>query len=102
MRPTRCARCCDAQRIAFYETRPSIWGVLAGGIWITDDAAFADARRAMDAYQQQLAIRARAEYAAARRAGTAETFITLLRADPVRVVLSVLGLVTLPFLLLRG
>ena len=101
MRPTRCARC-STQRIAFYETRPSIWGVLAGGIWITDDAAFADARRAMDAYQQQLAIRARAEYAAARRAGTAETFITLLRADPVRVVLSVLGLVTLPFLLLRG
>lgn len=35
-------------------------------------------------------------------AGTAETFITLLRADPVRVVLSVLGLVRLPFLLLRG
>ena len=93
MRPTRCARC-STQRIAFYETRPSIWGVLAGGIWITDDAAFADARRAMDAYQQQLAIRAsaRAEYAAARRAGTAETFITLLRADPVRVVLSVLGI----------
>ena len=98
----------DVQRIAFYETRPSMWGVSAGGIWVTEDAAFADARRAMDDYQQRRAARARAEYAAARRAGTAATFITLLRADPVRVVMSVLGilfaltLVTVPFFLLRG
>ncbi|HEY9511653.1 MAG TPA: DUF6164 family protein [Rhodanobacter sp.] len=97
----------EAQHIAFYETRPSIWGISAGGIWVTDDAAFADARRAMDAYQQQRSTRARAEYAAARRAGTADTFVTLLRAEPVRVVLSVLGilvvlgLVVLPFILLR-
>lgn len=98
----------DAQRIAFYETRPSLWGISAGGIWIVDDAAYADARRAMDEYQQQRAARARAEYAAAKRAGTAETFLSLLRADPVRVVMSVLGilfalgLVTIPFFLLRG
>ena len=97
----------DAQKIAFYETRPSIWGVSAGGIWVTDDAAFADARRAMDEYQQRRATRARAEYAAARQAGTAETFMTMLRAEPVRVVMSVLGilfalgLVVIPFLLLR-
>lgn len=98
----------DAQRIAFYETRPSIWGVSAGGIWVTEDTAFADARRAMDDYQQQRSVRARAEYAAAKRAGTAETFITMLRAEPARVVMSVLGilvvlgLVVLPFILLRG
>ena len=98
----------DAQGIAYYETRPSIWGISAGGIWITEDAAFADARRAMDDYQQQRATRARAEYAAAKRAGTAATFITLLRAEPLRVVMSLLGilfalaLVTLPFFLLRG
>lgn len=98
----------DAQHIEFYETRPSIWGVSAGGIWITHDEAFADARRAMDDYQQQRAARARAEYAAAKQAGTADTFFTLLRADPARVLLSLLGilfalaLVTIPFLLLRG
>lgn len=97
----------DAQGIAYYETRPSIWGISAGGIWITEDDAFADARRAMDEYQRQRAQRARAEYAAAKRAGTAATFITLLRAEPARVVMSVLGilfalaLVTLPFFLLR-
>lgn len=98
----------DAHQIAFYETKPSIWGVSAGGIWVTEDAAFVEARRAMDDYQQQRAIRARAEYAAAKRDGTAETFITVLRAEPMRVVLSLLGilfalaLVTLPFFLLRG
>ena len=98
----------DAQQIAFYETRPSMWGVSTGGIWVTEDADFADARRAMDGYQQQRGARARAEYAAAKRAGTAETFLTMLRADPERVVMSVLGilfvlgLMTLPFILLRG
>ena len=98
----------DARQIAFHETRPSIWGVSAGGIWVTEDADFADARRAMDDYQQQRSARARAEYAAAKRAGTADTFWTMLRADPGRVVMSVLGilfvlgLVTLPFILLRG
>ncbi len=97
----------DAQRIAFYETRPSIWGVSAGGIWVTEDEAFADARRAMDDYQRQRSARVRAEYAAARRAGTAETFMTMLRAEPARVVLSVLGvllvlvLMALPVILLR-
>ena len=98
----------EAQRIAFYETRPSMWGVSAGGIWVTEDADFADARRAMDDYQQQRSTRARAEYAAAKRAGTADTFVTMLRADPKQVVMSVLGilivlgLMTLPFILLRG
>ncbi len=98
----------EAQRIDFYETRPSVWGVSAGGIWVTEDADFAQARRAMDDYQQQRSARARAEYAAAKRAGTADTFLTLLRAEPARVVLSVLGilavlcLVALPFFLLRG
>jgi hypothetical protein len=97
----------DAQEIAFYETRPSIWGVSAGGIWVTEDAAFAAARRAMNDYQQQRAARARAEYAAARRAGTADTFVTMLRADPARVAMSVLGillvlvLLALPIILLR-
>jgi hypothetical protein len=98
----------ESQHIEFYETRPSMWGISAGGIWITEDTAYPDARRAMDEYQQQRATRARAEYAEAKRAGTADTFISLLRADPARVLLSVLGilfalaLVTLPFFLLRG
>lgn len=98
----------DAQRISFYETTPSPWGISAGGIWVTEDSAFADAKRAFDDYEQQRSIRARAEYAAAKRAGTAETFVSVLREDPLRVVMTLLGillalgLVALPVILLRG
>ena len=98
----------DAHGIAFYETRPSPWGISAGGIFVTEDAAVAEAKRLMADYQQQRQTRARAEYAAAVRAGTAGTFWTVLRAEPVRVVLTgvailfLLGLVALPVILLRG
>jgi hypothetical protein len=98
----------DAQGIAFYETRPSLWGVSAGGIWVTQDTAFADAERAMADYQQQRSARVRADYVAARREGTAATFWTMLRTEPLRVativfsILCMLGLLALPILLLRG
>ncbi|HET7300235.1 MAG TPA: DUF6164 family protein [Oleiagrimonas sp.] len=96
----------DAKRIAFYETRPSPWGISAGGIWVAEDADFADAKRMFDEYERERSLRVRAEYAAARHAGTAETFASMLRDDPLRVVmillgiLLVLGVVTLPFVLL--
>ena len=97
----------DAKRIAFYETTPSPWGISAGGIWVTEDADFVEAKRAFDDYEQQRSVRVRAEYAAAKRAGTAETFVDILRADPLRVVMTLLGillalgLVALPVLLLQ-
>lgn len=98
----------DAKRIAFHETTPSLWGISAGGIWVTEDADFADAKRVFDEYEQQRSVRVRAEYAAAKRAGTAETFVSVVRAEPLRVVVTllgillVLGLVALPVLLLLG
>ena len=96
----------DAKGIAFHETTPSIFGISAGGIWITEDADFAAAKRAFDKYEQQRSVRVRAEYVAAKRAGTAETIVSMLRDDPWRVVMTVLGilivlgLATLPFFLL--
>lgn len=96
----------DAKRIAFHETTPNLWGISAGGIWVTDDADFAVAKHVFDDYEQQRSARVRAEYAAAKRAGTAETFVSMLRDDPLRVVmvllgiLIVLGFATLPFILL--
>ena len=97
----------DAKRIAYYETPPGFWGISSGGIWVTEDADFADAQRALDDYEQLRSVRVRAEYAAARRAGTAETFAGILRTDPLRVVMTLLGillalgLVALPVLLLQ-
>jgi hypothetical protein len=98
----------DTKRIAFYETPPGLWGISAGGIWVTEDADFAEAKREFDDYERQRSARVRDEYATARRAGTAETFFSLFRADPLRVVMTLLGillalgLVALPVILLRG
>ena len=95
-----------AQRIAFYETTPSFWGISSGAIWVTEDADFAAAKHAFEDYEQQRSARVRAEYAAAKLAGTAETLGSLLRDDPLRVVMTVLGilivlgLATVPFFLL--
>lgn len=93
--------------IAFYETEPSMWGISAGGIFVTEDAAVVEAKRLMADYQDRRRTRVRAEYAASRRDGTADTFWTVLRAEPARVALTVLailfllGLVALPVWLLR-
>ena len=98
----------DAHRIAFYETPPSGWGLFAGGIFVAANVDAPEARRLMAAYQAQRSARVRAEHAAARRDGTAETFGTVLREQPLRVLLTLLaivfllGLVALPVLLLRG
>lgn len=98
----------DAARIGWYETPPGPFGISAGGIFVRDDADIGEAKRLMADYQAQRRSRARAEYAAAVREGTAGTFWSVLRAEPLRVALNVLAiilllaLVALPALLLRG
>lgn len=93
--------------IEYYETSPGFWNISLGGIWVREDAAFAEAKRVMAVYQAQRAARVRAENEAARRDGTAGTFMTVLRTEPLRVLSAVLGiifaiaLVLLPALLLR-
>ncbi|PPU73704.1 MULTISPECIES: DUF6164 family protein [Xanthomonas] len=94
--------------VQVYETRPSPWGISAGGIWLSADADYPRARAVRDAYQAQRGAIARAQRQAAIAAGTAETFGALLRKRPVFVIATVLGmlivasLVLLPFVLLRG
>lgn len=96
----------DAARIRFHETRPSPWGISAGAIWVVEDADFVAAKRAFDDYERQRSARIRAEYAAARQAGTAATLASVLRDDPLRVllvllgILLILGLAVVPFFLL--
>ncbi|HUQ52055.1 MAG TPA: DUF6164 family protein [Gammaproteobacteria bacterium] len=82
----------DSGGIGYYETKPSWWGVSAGGIWIGDDGDLPEAKRLMADYQRERHARARAERAEAERAGTAETFVDLLRTQPLRVALAVIGI----------
>ena len=96
----------DSREIGYYETRPSLWGISGGGIWIRDDGDVAQAKRLMAEYQRERQARAREERAAAERSGTAETFVDVLRTRPLRVALTIiaiallLGLMAAPALLL--
>lgn len=97
----------ETNRIDFYETQPSRWGISYGGVWVTHDEDIAEAKRLMAIYQGERQVRVRAENAAARRDGTAQTFLDVVREEPGRVLLTILaiivllGLVALPVILLR-
>ncbi|MFC7521671.1 DUF6164 family protein [Xanthomonas populi] len=94
--------------VQIYETRPSNWGISAGGIWLSDDADYPHAKAVMEAYQARRGAVARAQRQEALASGTAETFGALLRKRPLFVIATLIGmlvvasLVLLPFLLLRG
>jgi hypothetical protein len=86
-------------RLEFYETQPSRWGISYGGIWITREDDIAEARRLMAGYQDARREHARAERATALREGTAETFADVVRREPLRVLLTVLGILAMLSLL---
>lgn len=90
----------DENRIDWYQTAPSPFGISHGGIWIRDAGEFVKARQLMDAYQAQRAERARAQRRQALQDGSAETFADLFRADPLKVVLSIIGILLLIGLML--
>ena len=98
----------DSHGIEFYETQPSRWGISHGGIWVTHDGGIVRAKALMADYQAERGQRVRHERSTALRDGTAETFASTLRREPIRVVLTalailaLLGLVALvPLLLMR-
>jgi hypothetical protein len=97
----------DAHGIAWYEIPPGLFGISAGGIWVRDDADTTRARQLMHDYQRERQRRAREEWERARRDGTAETFAGTFRAQPLRVLLVLLGVAILlavmawPFFVLR-
>ena len=80
----------DSGGIGYYETQPTLWGT-SGGIWI-DDRDVAEAKRLMAEYQHVRRARARAERAEAERNGTAQTFVDVLRTQPLQVALTVIGI----------
>jgi hypothetical protein len=85
----------DEHRIEYYETQPSRWGISYGGIWVTHDQDVAQAKALMADYQAQRRTRVREERASAVREGSADTFASVLRREPVRVVLTLLAILAL-------
>ena len=96
----------ETERIAFFETHPDRWGISAGALWIVDDAAMPAAGRSIAAYQARRRERARAEVALAQRNGTAASLWSVVRDEPLRVLLvvlsaaAVLAVMALPVILL--
>lgn len=96
----------DANGIAWYETRPSRWGISGGAIWLSDETAAPVAGRLLDDYQQLRVARARAEHAQAQREGRAPGWWSTVRDDPLRLFAALLatafvvGLLVLPVYLL--
>jgi len=98
----------DANGIAFYETRPSLWGVSAGGLWLSEPGQQALARQLLEAYQAERGERMRRERAEALAQGRAPGAWSAFREHPLRAAATLLGIVvmlvavTLPFLLIGG
>lgn len=99
----------DGLGVDWYETRPSIWGVSHGGLWLREESRYADVKARLDDYQRERQARARAEWDEAVQRGVAPTFADQLRAQPVRTILAlgfaallVVLTVALPYWYLRG
>jgi len=97
----------DQHQVDWYETAPGFWGISAGGIWLRDLERVVEVKQFLDAYQKQRLARVRAELEAARRDGTAPTFWSALKADPLRmslqlaaVILLIVLTIAVPFMLL--
>ena len=91
-------------RIDYYETKPSLWGVSGGGLWLPDDSQADVAKAYLATYQAERGERMRRERAQAIAEGRAPSAWSAFREDPLRAlatvlgILLMLGLVTLPFL----
>src|SRR3546814_13842694 len=81
----------DAARIGYYETQPSRWGILFGGIWVDDERDVARAKQLLAEYPVGSRERDRAERAEAVREGNAETFDDSDPPDPLCLLLRDLG-----------
>lgn len=90
--------------IEWHETSAGLLGISIAGIWLTDAAQYDQARQLIDAYEAKRAEDLRAEYDERRAQGQAQTLLGLVGAHPVRVALSILGVLvvlylsTIPFL----
>lgn len=96
----------DDAGLPWYETRASLWGVSPGSFWLKHATDLPRARELLARFQTDRADTARAERATALAEGRADTFLTTLRAHPIRVVVFLLvavffaALTAWPFLLL--
>lgn len=94
----------DGHGIDYYETRPSLWGISGGGLWLPDERQAQTARAHLATYQAERGEKARREREQAIAEGRAPSAWTAFRENPLQAAATVLGIVlmlglaTLPFL----
>lgn len=91
----------DAHGIDYYETSAGNWGISLPALWLRDEERFAQARSLIEAYEAERAQRVRAEYAALKAAGRGRTAWDLLRENPLRFALYLVGVLLLLYVSLR-
>ncbi len=73
--------------IDYYETDAGRWGISVAAIWLRDDTHLQTARTLIDTYEEERAVRVRAEYEALRRAGRHDTVWRRFRREPLMVLI---------------
>ena len=74
----------DGHDLPFYETSAGILGISLPALWLVHEQDFQRARRLLDEYQQERALRMRAAYRAARQRGEAKGLWQSFMANPLR------------------
>lgn len=80
--------------IAFYETSAGNWGVSLPAIWLQHDDDYPRARQLLDEYQHERGIHMRQQYLQDKAAGRADTMLSMLAREPLKV-LSYLTLIAI-------
>lgn len=89
----------EQERIGFYETQPSFWGVSGGGIWIRHREDLKKAERVMEEYQRQRQTKAHSEYEAARQEGRVKSAWASVSEKPLLAIGVLIGIAFLVFVL---
>lgn len=88
-----------ANKLDYYETSAGKWGVSLAAIWLKDAAQQDRARQLIDEYQSCKIKQVRAEFDRLRNEGELETFASVVRNHPLRVIAVLLGILFFVYLL---
>jgi len=83
-------RLLDEHGFEYYETHAGNWGISVAGIWVTDDQRHSEARKLIDAFQEEHASQMRAVYQQQCQSGEAETTLQRFLQNPLRFILYLL------------
>ena len=90
----------DEQGFDYHETSGGFLGLGVAGLWLIDADQKAAARRVIETYQQTRGTRVRAEHAALRAAGQAETMLQRIARRPLTSLFYLAGAAVVLYLML--